>query len=151
MKIWNIQNNFSRNCCPSNLLFHFTNICMQSSTKGCRQIYKIREIRFLNGMFYSGIFAIFYKKTSKFGFWVPRCVRCSPLNRSISEIFSKFPNFQSPKPQNVGQLVNQFLHSFSADNNLLSFHLWWREIALKREKVYKCFVQDCRSAYLNVR
>ena len=27
-------------------------------------------------------------------------------------------------------------------NNLISFHLWWLETMLKREKLYKCCVQD---------
>ena len=35
------------------------------------------------------------------------------------------------------------MHSISGDNNLVPFHLWWREIVLKNEKVSKCFVQDC--------
>ena len=27
--------------------------------------------------------------------------------------------------------------------SLVLFHLWWKGIAFKCEKVYKCFVQDC--------
>ena len=38
-----------------------------------------------------------------------------------------------------------FVHSLSSDNNLVTFHLWWRKIVLKRKKVYKYFVQDCSS------
>ena len=40
--------------------------------------------------------------------------------------------------------MRQLIHSLSGDNNLVPFHLWWRQIVLKSEKVYKCFVQDCR-------
>ena len=29
------------------------------------------------------------------------------------------------------------------DNNLFPFHLWWTEIVLKCEKVYKYFFHDC--------
>ena len=31
------------------------------------------------------------------------------------------------------------------------FHLWWRQVVLKRWKVYKCFVQDCRYRRLIVK
>ena len=41
------------------------------------------------------------------------------------------------------QLVRQLLHIPSDDNNLVLFHLWWRQVVLKRWKVCKCFVQDC--------
>ena len=37
----------------------------------------------------------------------------------------------------------QLVHSLCGDNNLVPFHLRWREIVLKSEKVCKCFVQDC--------
>ena len=43
-------------------------------------------------------------------------------------------------------LKSQVVHAFiSGDNNVLLFHLWWREIGLKHEKVYKPFVQDSNS------
>ena len=42
----------------------------QSCTKGWRQIHKIKQNRFFYGMFYSWFFAVFYPKTSKFGFSV---------------------------------------------------------------------------------
>ena len=39
--------------------------------------------------------------------------------------------------------MRQLVHSLSCDNNLLSYHLWSRQIVRESEKVYKCFVQDC--------
>ena len=44
--------------------------------------------------------------------------------------------FTMPKGGQLG-------HSFSGYNNLVPFHLCIRETALRREKVYKCFLQDC--------
>ena len=41
-----------------------------SWTKGWRLIQKIKQNRFLYGMFYSWSFAVFYQKLSQFGFWV---------------------------------------------------------------------------------
>ena len=48
-------------------------------------------------------------------------------------------------PSISGIFLRQHVHSLSGDNNLVPFHLWWRQIVLKSAKVYKCFVQDCRS------
>ena len=39
-------------------------------------------------------------------------------------------------------LFRQLVLSLSDDNNLVPFHLWWTEIVLKIEKVYKCFAQS---------
>ena len=39
--------------------------------------------------------------------------------------------------------MRQLVHLLSGDNNLVPFHLWWRKILLKSEKVYKYFVQNC--------
>ena len=41
-------------------------------------------------------------------------------------------------------------NSLCGDNNLISLHLWWREIVLKSEKVYKFFVQNCLKNFLLV-
>ena len=46
--------------------------------------------------------------------------------------------------------MRQLVHSLSGDNNLVPFHLLWREIVLKSEKVYQCFVQDCLKIFLLV-
>ena len=35
-----------------------------------------------------------------------------------------------------------FSYLLSGDNNLVSLHLWGIKTVLKREKVYKCFIQD---------
>ena len=45
-------------------------LILQPWAKGCRQIYKIKQNRFFYGMFYSWCLAVFYRKTSKFAFWV---------------------------------------------------------------------------------
>ena len=67
----------------------------------------------------------------------------SPSNPSISGIFFKFPNFLNPRFYVVRQFMWQLVYSHSVDNNLVLFRLWWREIMLRSEKVYKYFVQDC--------
>ena len=90
-------------------------------------------------MFYSGFFAIFYRKTSEFGFWMDGL----GTNPSNSEIFLKFPSFLKSWVLSCRQLMRQQVHSLSTNNNLVPFHLWWREILLKSEKVSNCFVQDC--------
>ena len=46
--------------------------------------------------------------------------------------------------------MRQLVHSLSGHNNLVSFHLWGREVVLKSEKVPKCFVQDCLKNFLSV-
>ena len=43
--------------------------------------------------------------------------------------------------------MRQLVYSLSSDKNLVPFHLWWREILLKREKVFKLFVQNWRISY----
>ena len=39
--------------------------------------------------------------------------------------------------------MRQLVRLLSGDNNLGPFHLWWRNIVLKSEKVSKYFIQDC--------
>ena len=46
--------------------------------------------------------------------------------------------------------MKKLVHSLSGDNNLVPFHLWWREIVLKSGKVSKCFVQDCLKIFHSV-
>ena len=41
----------------------------------------------------------------------------------------------------------QRVHSPFDDNNLVPFHLWWTDIMLKCEKVYKYFFDDCNKKY----
>ena len=55
---------------------------------------------------------------------------------------------KGPNTLVVRQIVKKFVHSFSGDNNLVLFHLRWRETLLKREKVCNCFVQDCLEIFL---
>ena len=66
-------------------------------------------------------------------------------NPSISGIFLKFP-----KSWVVRQLVRQHVDLLSGDYNLGPFHLRWRNIVLKSEKVYKYFVQDCRLFWIRI-
>ena len=84
--------------------------------------HEIKQNRFSYGMFCSWFFAIFYQKTSKFGFrfggWV-LAIKFRHL-RDFLEI--------------VRQLVSQLTHSLSGDNNLVPFHLRWREIVQKVKK-----------------
>ena len=41
--------------------------------------------------------------------------------------------------------MRQLVNSLCDDNNLVPFHLWWIEVVLKCEKVYKCFAKDSNS------
>ena len=99
-------------------------------TKSCRQIHKIKQYRFFYGLFYSWFFATFYQKTSNFCFWVDGWVLAMKSKYFMDFLkISEFPKILS-------------LKSFS---NLWgnSWHLWWRQIVLKSEKVCKYFVKDC--------
>ena len=59
------------------------------------------------------------------------------------EAFQGIPwNFLISWIPDFRQLVWQIVHSLSGDNNLVPLHLWWSEIVLKPEKVYKYFLQD---------
>ena len=111
---------------------------LQSWKRGYRQIHKFKQNRIFYRMFHSWFFAIFYQKASKSGFRV-----YLPPNPSISGIFFKFPNFANPRSYVVRQFMWQLVNSHSVDDNLVLFRLWWREIMLRSEKVYKYFVQDC--------
>ena len=75
-------------------LTHLKIFALQSRKKGCKQIHKIKQNRFFCGNFCSWFCAVFfYKKASKFGFWVAGWVLQS--NPNISGTFLKFsnPNF----------------------------------------------------------
>ena len=39
--------------------------------------------------------------------------------------------------------MRQFVYSPFGDKNLVLFYLWWTEFALKYEKYYKQFSNDC--------
>ena len=67
----------------------------------------------------------------------------SPSNQNISGIFLKFPNFLRSSRSATRDAVRTLL---SGDNNLVPFHLRWRKIVLKSEKVSKYFVQDFMSS-----
>ena len=43
----------------------------------------------------------------------------------------------------LSQLMRKLKHLSSGNNNLVVFHLLWKEIVPKRKKVYKCFAQVC--------
>ena len=113
---------------------------LQSWTKNCRQIHEIKQNRFFYGRFYSWFYATFYRRTSKFGFWEDGWVLAIKSKHSR--------NFLEQLV--IQQLVRQLLHSPCGDNNLVPFHLWWSQIALESEKVWKCFVQDCLKIFLIV-
>ena len=75
------------------------------------------------------IFRIFFTKKRQ-NLAIVLTVGNSPWKLSISGIFLIFSNWQ-------------LVGSLSDDNNLVTFHFWYREIVLKSEKVSKCFVEDC--------
>ena len=90
--------------------------------------------------FTAGFLEFFTKKFQNLAFgWT---TGYSPSDPSISGIFWKFPNFL--RSYVVRQLVRQLVHWLSGYNNLVPFHLWWRQSLLKSEKVCGYFVQDCR-------
>ena len=113
---------------------------LQSWIKNCRQIHEIKQNRFFYGLFYSWFYATFYRRTSKFGFWVGGWVLAIKSKHSR--------NFLEQLV--IRQLVRQLLHSPCGDNNLVPFQLWWSQIALESEKVWKRFVQDCLKIFLIV-
>ena len=39
----------------------------------------------------------------------------------------------------VWKIMRQLVYSLSRNENLVPFHLWWRETVLKSEKICKCF------------
>ena len=132
-----------KSCLQSGFLTNkHKHISHTSWTKGWRQIYEITQNRFFCGMFYSWFFPIFYQKTSKFGFWVDGWV--------LVIKYKYFRDFLSLFFFLCRQLMRKLVHSLSGDNNLVPFHLWWRKIVLKSEKVYKYFVQDCLETFSEI-
>ena len=99
---------------------------------------KLSKIDFSMEWFIADFLQFFTNKRQNLAFgWT---AGYSPSNRIISGIFLKFSDFirswvlsRSATPE----------HSLSGGNNLVPFHLWWRQIVLKSKKVSKCFVQDC--------
>ena len=117
----------------------------QSWTKSWKQIHEIKQNRVFFGMFYSWFCAIFYQDTSKFGYWVDGWVLAIK-----SKYFRDFPKiFYFPKVLRLTSFGNLWRNSYIhflvifTFTFLVPFNLWWREIVLKSEKVYNCFVQDC--------
>ena len=39
--------------------------------------------------------------------------------------------------------MRKLVHSLFGHNNLVPFHFWGREIVLKSEKIYQCYLRDC--------
>ena len=64
----------------------------------------------------------------------------NPLILFILDLFLKFFIFQDLKSLVIWQTVIWVSHSCCGHNNLLAFHLWWRETMLEEEKVSKDFV-----------
>ena len=117
---------------------------LQSWTNVSRQIHKLKQKRFFCGMFYSWVFAIFLRENVKI--WLLGGKLGTRHQVQAFQVFSwNFLILQDPKSWVVRQLVRQLIHLLSADNNLVSFYLWWKEIVLKRKKIYKCFDQNCSS------
>ena len=59
------------------------------------------------------------------------------LARDLPSI-SSFSGISYPTPLVVWLFVRQLAHLLG-DNNVVSINMWWREILLKREKVYEYF------------
>ena len=93
-------------------------------------------------MFYCWFFCSFLPKTLKFGSRIADWVLA--IKSKHFRNFIEFSWFFKILSLVVRQLVRQLVHAFSGDNNLVSFHMWWKEIVLKPEKICKYFVQDCR-------
>ena len=58
---------------------------------------------------------------------------------------------RDPKSYDFQQLQQEFAHSLSGDNNVVLFHLWWRDNMLKHKKIFKYFVKNCSFMYTNLR
>ena len=107
-------------------------ITSASWTKGCKQIHEIKQNRFLHVMFFSWVF----NESVKI------CLLGVRLGtRHQIQVFQGF-SWYFLSFQLFYYSWGNFLHSLSGDNNVVPFHLWWRETVLKREKVSKYFVQD---------
>ena len=118
----------------------------QSWMKGCQQFHKTKQNRLLYGMFYSWFFASFYKdvKISLLGVQLGTHHQIQAFQELSWNYLGISWNFVKIWP-----LARQLVHSLSGDNNLVPFHLWWKKVVLKREKVSKYFVKDCRTIHCN--
>ena len=94
-------------------------------------------------MLYSKFFPILYHNCRNFAFGL--LAGDLPLIPSFWCIFSDCPNFLRSYALLCSTTREKCKPSLFGDNKLVPFQLWWREIVLKREKIYKCFVQDCNS------
>ena len=120
----------------------------QPWTKYCRQYTKLRNIGFSMKCFTAVFFAILQSNCQNVIFSRPASI--FPAIPSFQGLPWNFLTSHDPKSKVVWQLVRQFIHSPFGDNNLVSSHFWWTEIALKCEKVYKYFFHDCSEDFLKV-
>ena len=67
----------------------------------------------------------------------------SCIRTEYGEILSNYGKIRTRNNSVFGHFSSQLMYSVSGDNDLVRFHLWWIQIALKNEKPYRCFVQDC--------
>ena len=95
-----------------------------------------------------------FMKLSKIGFlWnILQLIFCDFLSKNfkIWLLSSRLSTRHQIQAKFVRRLVRQLVHSLFGDNDLVPFHIWWKEIVLKREKVWKCFVQNCLKIFLLV-
>ena len=93
---------------------------------------------------FRSIFMCFYQ-ISSFG-------RKTGHKAILNSIFMLSKNFlisQNPDPDLVVlQFVRQYMHSFSGENNVAPFHLWWKENKVKRYEVSGYFVTACPENFL---
>ena len=98
-------------------------------SKYCGQTRKIKWNWYISGIFYRR-FLVNFKHN------------CGLVINS--KFLRDFPKITSDSDSyGVRQLVRLLVNSPFGDNNLAPIYLWWKEIVLKHEKVYKYFVHVC--------
>ena len=89
----------------------------------------------LRKMFFYGIFLV--EIWQFFSINVKTSILGDRLGSRILGILLKFPNLLRSKSEVVWKFVKQLVYSLSSEDNLDKFHLWEKEIMLKRTKVNK--------------
>ena len=91
--------------------------------------------------FTADIFRFFTEKHRYFALVQP--TGYAPLNRMISLILLKFPNFLRSQVLNRSETSEATHTSISGNNNLVSSLSLMIKRNCAKKRIYKCFVQDC--------